>query len=202
VTAPDERARDLQRLAFVLQSTLPGAPMIYYGDEAGMWGGDDPDDRKPMVWADHVYDAEVQDPRGLPRRPDPVAFDGRLFAFYRDVIALRSRLPALRTGEMRVIAANDAARAFAFSRSAGDEMIVVLVNAGESETSFDLSGPDGIVPLVPVLASRGALADIPSLVATFHDDGSTTYRNPVPARTAVVFRRVRGEDVRPGGLQE
>jgi hypothetical protein len=55
---------------------------------------------------------------------------------------------------------------------------------------------------VPVFVSRGDLADIPSLVATFHDDGTTTYRNPVPPRTAVVFRRVRPEDVRPGGLVE
>ena len=30
--------------------TYRGAPMIYYGDEVGMWGADDPHDRKPMIW--------------------------------------------------------------------------------------------------------------------------------------------------------
>ena len=44
--------------------TYVGAPMIYYGDEAGMWGGHDPDDRMPMVWADLQYDPQAIDPRG------------------------------------------------------------------------------------------------------------------------------------------
>ena len=32
--------------------TYVGAPMIYYGDEVGMWGADDPSCRKPMLWDD------------------------------------------------------------------------------------------------------------------------------------------------------
>ncbi len=44
--------------------TYVGAPMIYYGDEAGMWGGHDPDDRMPMVWEDLKYDPQAIDPRG------------------------------------------------------------------------------------------------------------------------------------------
>ena len=30
----------------------PGATTVYYGDEVGMWGGNDPDDRQPMIWKD------------------------------------------------------------------------------------------------------------------------------------------------------
>jgi glycosidase len=202
VGAPDERARDLQRIAFVLQTTMPGAPMVYYGDEAGAWGGDDPDDRKPMIWPDLTYDAEAGDPRGRPRTPDPVAFDHALYDFYRDVLGLRRRLPALRRGNMQVLAADDASRTFAFSRTLGDELVVMLVNAGDEDSALDLTGPDGLIPLVPIFATRGDVAEVPSIVLTFHDDGTTTYRNPVPARTAVVFRRARQEDVRPGGLVE
>lgn len=41
----------------------PGAPMIYYGDEAGMWGGDDPDCHwKPMVWPGMIYEMETSHP--------------------------------------------------------------------------------------------------------------------------------------------
>ncbi len=36
----------------IFQMTYLGAPVIYYGDEAGMWGANDPDSRKPMVWDD------------------------------------------------------------------------------------------------------------------------------------------------------
>lgn len=47
INRPDERIRRLQRLLVALQMTYVGAPMIYYGDEAGMWGEDDPGCRTP-----------------------------------------------------------------------------------------------------------------------------------------------------------
>jgi len=49
IRRPDDRERDIQRLIVLFQMSYVGAPMIYYGDEAGMWGGNDPDDRMPMV---------------------------------------------------------------------------------------------------------------------------------------------------------
>ena len=69
--------------------TYVGAPMIYYGTEAGMWGGDDPCDRMPMVWPDMTYDPQQADPLGRPRAADVVEFDEALFNFYRAAIALR-----------------------------------------------------------------------------------------------------------------
>ena len=53
-----------------------------------MWGGDDPCDRKPMVWNDLVYESEQAHPHGTARETDTVAFDHELFAFYRDIIGL------------------------------------------------------------------------------------------------------------------
>jgi len=44
IRKPDDRERDIQRVC--------ASSIIYYGDEAGMWGGHDPDDRMPMVWED------------------------------------------------------------------------------------------------------------------------------------------------------
>ncbi len=63
VRKPHAQERELQRMVATVQMTFVGAPMLYYGTEAGMWGGDDPDDRKPMVWDDLVYDDETGDPR-------------------------------------------------------------------------------------------------------------------------------------------
>jgi len=48
VDRPD--TRDKLRLAFAWLMTTPGAPMIFYGDEIGMTGAGDPDNRRPMVW--------------------------------------------------------------------------------------------------------------------------------------------------------
>ena len=46
---PDE-AKQKQYLVALMQFTYAGAPTIYYGDELGMVGADDPDDRRAMIW--------------------------------------------------------------------------------------------------------------------------------------------------------
>ena len=86
---PDERTRRTQENILVQQFTYIGAPHIWNGDEVGMWGADDPDERKPMVWADLRYEDEVTHPFGRARRRDRVAPDTALFRVYRDLIALR-----------------------------------------------------------------------------------------------------------------
>ncbi len=60
------------------QMAFLGAPMIYYGDETGMWGPDDPSNRQPMVWRD-------LEPYDNPQ----VKFDPQIFATYRRAIAAR-----------------------------------------------------------------------------------------------------------------
>ena len=77
-------------MVVLLQMTYLGAPMVYYGDEAGMWGGDDPCDRMPMVWDDlAVTNRRPPTARAGRATADAVAFDRELFEFYRDAIALR-----------------------------------------------------------------------------------------------------------------
>ena len=68
----------------VMQITFIGAPTFYYGTETGMWGGDDPCDRMPMVWDDiQGYADQSADPLRRERAPDPVEFDANLWQFYR-----------------------------------------------------------------------------------------------------------------------
>ena len=102
--APTERRR--QQLLVLFQMTYIGAPMIYYGDEAGMWGANDPCDRKPMIWPEMEYEPEAMLPDGRPRPlADEVAFDYDLFDFYRRLIAIRQASPALRRGDYRTLLA-------------------------------------------------------------------------------------------------
>lgn len=42
----------------ILQFSLPGIPLVYYGDEKGMWGADTPENIKPMLWEDINYAME------------------------------------------------------------------------------------------------------------------------------------------------
>lgn len=64
IRKPNNPERRIQQLMVFAQFTLPGAPMIYYGDEAGMWGANDPCCRKPMLWPDIEYEPEETRPDG------------------------------------------------------------------------------------------------------------------------------------------
>ncbi|MEM7789136.1 MAG: alpha-amylase family glycosyl hydrolase, partial [Bacteroidota bacterium] len=201
VRAPHKEERDLQRAVVLLQMGLPGAPHVYYGDEAGMWGADDPDDRKPMVWPDLAYETESRAPRGLVRDPDPVAFDATLFGFYQRAIALRHADPVLRRGGLSVLAASG--DAVAFERRLGAERRVVAFNRAAAPRFLALPGEGVPSPLVPVVVSRDDAGAVPSLVAVIDDaEAGLTYGLQVPARTTVVYRPAEAADVRPRGLDE
>lgn len=131
VRAPRPAERDLQRLVALFQMTYVGPPMVYYGTEAGLWGGDDPDDRKPMLWPDLRYDDEAADPLGRARRPDPVAFDPALFDYYRDVVALRRAHAPLRRGLFEVLLADAERGVLAYRRALAGDALVVVLNPGE-----------------------------------------------------------------------
>lgn len=94
VRKPDDFERQKQKAILTFQFTYIGAPYIYYGDEVGMWGADDPDCRKPMVWPEFDYETETVHPLGHSRQPDPVFVDRELLEFYRSLIRLRRDLPA------------------------------------------------------------------------------------------------------------
>ncbi len=136
---PNADEKNTQKLLATFQMTYLGAPMLYYGDEAGMWGANDPDDRKPMVWEGLSYEPERTNPDGTRRIPaDPVAFDPDLFKHYRLLIALRKGSEALQTGDFETVVADD--DLYGFSRTAGNERVLVLFNVGRKERDFKLDG--------------------------------------------------------------
>lgn len=61
---PDESDRRVMSMIRVQQMTWPGAPHIWNGDEFGMWGADDPDNRKPVAWPDLGFVREAWRPFG------------------------------------------------------------------------------------------------------------------------------------------
>ncbi len=141
---PDERTRRIQEMILVQQFTYIGAPHIWYGDEVGMWGADDPDPRKPMVWADLEYEDEATHPFGLPREPDHVAPDMGLFETYRDLIALRQdHLRLFVDGELSWLLADDEAGLLAYERLLGDQRAIVAINASDEAHELVLEAADG-----------------------------------------------------------
>jgi glycosidase len=136
--APNDHERRIQKLAVFFQMTTPGAPMIYYGEEAGMWGARDPDCRMPMVWADFKFDPLALDPHGRARPPANVNFDPALHAFYQSVIALRHEHPSLRHGGFVVVLADDSAQSLAFTRDTPAEKLLVILNRSHAAQTLSI----------------------------------------------------------------
>jgi cyclomaltodextrinase / maltogenic alpha-amylase / neopullulanase len=141
---PNAHERALHKLFVLFQMTHLGAPMVYQGDEAGVWGANDPCCRKPMVWRDMSHDAEATSADGRAREtPDPVAFDEDLFAHYKRCIAIRAAAPVLRTGKVETLVCNDLLGLIVHLRSDGDERALVAINRGNGAVETAVSLPKG-----------------------------------------------------------
>jgi glycosidase len=116
---PSAEAYARARLAVLLQATYIGAPLIYYGDEVGMWGADDPSCRKPMLWKDLEPYENPEDNQVMEEH----------LAFYKQVLALRHAHPALRIGSFAPLVADDGADVLAFLRAGEGECLIVVLNA-------------------------------------------------------------------------
>ncbi|AFN74004.1 cyclomaltodextrinase [Melioribacter roseus P3M-2] len=139
VRKPNEIEREKQKLAVALQFTLPGAPQIYYGDEAGMWGGDDPDCRKPMVWEEFNYEVEKSHPLGKDRPADSVFFDKQLFDWYKKMARIRNGNKALSVGKVIFMEELETQNILAYKRILDGEEIIVIANIKGEPEKFDIN---------------------------------------------------------------
>jgi len=101
-------------LAIALQMTIPGCPAIFYGDEVGLTGDNDPGCRLCMQW-------------------DKSKQNLKLFDWYKKLIAIRKNTPALYEGDYHTELCDDENNVYAFSRNAKTESVIVIVNAGNKE---------------------------------------------------------------------
>jgi glycosidase len=106
-------------LAQALLMAIDGVPMVYYGDEIGMTGAGDPDNRRDMRFGDKVT-------------PD----ENRVLENFRKLGALRRQHPALRSGSRRTLAAGH--DLYAFARAQLADRVVVLFNRATNDSQFDL----------------------------------------------------------------
>ena len=110
--SPQERvrAKTRLRLASLLQFTLPGVPCLYYGDEAGMEGFEDPFNRRCFPWGNE--DTALQD-------------------WYKRLLAARNSIPAFAGGAYRGLKAENGV--FLFSRTSQGSKVLILTNLGGEE---------------------------------------------------------------------
>ena len=135
---PDQVGWSKIKAILTFQFTYPGAPYIYYGDEVGMWGADDPDCRKPMIWAEYNYDDETAHPCDrLPdcnyhRDRDKVGINQDILNTYKTLIKLRKKYSALTHGDYQTVLTADETGLFVFQRQFENELILAVFNSSSS----------------------------------------------------------------------
>ena len=107
-----EKAKKKLYLASVLQFTLPGIPSIFYGDEAGLQGFDDPINRRPYPWGSE---------------------DKEILAHYKKLGRIRRENRAVFSGGFNM---RDENGLVAYERAVGDDEILIAVNAGADDKTL------------------------------------------------------------------
>ena len=113
--AERERGTALLKLAALVLYAFPGSPTVYYGDEAGMDGFEDPFNRRTYPWGHE---------------------DTALLDWFRTLGRLRAERESLQSGDIAYPLA--AGRVLCFARRADDEVSLCAVNAGAESASVDL----------------------------------------------------------------
>jgi glycosidase len=119
------------RLAFGLTLTLRGIPQLYYGDEIGMTGGGDPDNRNdfPGGW--------TEDPRNAFMETGRTAEQQATFTYVQKLLHLRREHPALTGGRLWNLASDESG--YVFLREAEEERVMVAFNNSAKTREFRVS---------------------------------------------------------------
>ncbi len=112
-----------EELAAAVQFTWVGAPSIYYGDEIGMEGGVDPDNRRGMVWSN-----------ATPQNP--------VLQYYKKLIQTRKSSPALQSGDPRVLLSDDAKSTVVYARELDNDLAIVAINRSDSPQTISIHLPE------------------------------------------------------------
>lgn len=110
-----------QKLASLIQFTLPGAPTIFYGDEIAQTGDDDPDDRRTFMGLDQGG------------RPDL-----KMLLHYQMLSGLRKFNSVLTAGDLQVLLADDVAGVVAYGRKTGAQAAIIAINRSNQVCTVDI----------------------------------------------------------------
>lgn len=160
------------KLAFTCLLTTRGIPMIYYGDEIAMRGGNDPDNRRdfPGGWKGDSRNAFTKDGRTAEQQD--------VFSHVRRLLRLRTQFDSLRRGRTLTLIAED--RLWAYARVTKKQMAVVVVNSGDGPGQARIKLSDLGIPSLSKWAPQLGLANGPVM-----KDGVAQIT--LPPKTAEVY---------------
>jgi neopullulanase len=113
-------------LAWAFVATQPGPPLLYYGDELGLAGGNDPDNRRLRPWGAYT------------------PAQAELYATFSRLGQLRARTPALQRGDRRELWVDEQLYVYARRTAAGEVALVVLTRAASGRREIPI--PTAVLP--------------------------------------------------------
>lgn len=202
------QAKERLKLAALFQFTYIGAPMVYYGDEAGINAPsvgvsgaglpeDDPYNRAPYPWADEAGNQNIYGPA-----------DTSLINYYATLGTLRRTHPALSTGTYQTLLMGDTTASttdnntFAFIRAQGNDKVLVIMNNGAAANTATIPVgafyPDGTI-LNDALGNSSLSAGKNSLAVHTVVAGNVTVTIPARSGAILVNPVVTAASVTVGG---
>lgn len=157
------------KLAFSILFTIRGTPEMYYGDEIGMEGQGDPDNRRdfPGGWAADAHNGFTASGR-TPQQQD-------IFQHVQSLLRLRAAHPALRSGDLKEIFVDQTA--LIYSRDSGEDRVLVAINNADQTRTIALPAffHSSLLPLWPAESPQA-------------DAAGTSMHIEIPARSAEIYR--------------
>lgn len=136
---PAQSSVQLAKLLLLHQFTYIGAPQIWMGDEMGMWGSDDPNNRKPLIWPEFSFEDESQHPFGQKLsekiQRHPVKFNKELHQYYRFLANLRRNNDVLSLGKIEFLSLENNSDLLAYRRydDQGNQIFVIFNNTKQQQ---------------------------------------------------------------------
>jgi glycosidase len=163
---------DRLKLAFTYLLTSRGIPMIYYGDEIGMLGANDPDNRRdfPGGWPDDRQNAFLAEQNTPEQRA--------VLNHVKTLTHLRLKVDCLRRGATQTLAATS--DTLAYARRTKSELAVVVINAGGNTGIVKIALSDLGIASLAKWRPQLRIADAPTV-------GDSTAQVVMPPNTGEVY---------------
>jgi len=146
-------------VAWTFVFTYIGSPMIYYGDEIGLEGGNDPDCRRSMPWDETQWNKEI-------------------YNLYRKLISLRKKHPALRTGSFKTLKVFNGV--YVYLRHQEDENIIVILNPRGAYNHIK-------IPLQNISSHKRTWKDLLNSDLSYPVEDGSIIIDKLPAKSALIL---------------
>ncbi len=161
---PDAETYKRLQLYLVHLFTTIGAPQIWNGEEMGMWGADDPNCRKPLMWEELKFDPETRtNIQPGPKTYDKVAFNKSQFNYYKKLIRIRKENQVLSSGDITFLLTEG--KKLAYKRSDSKNDVIVMFNLEPTKQAFKLPPNSTWIDLLTNKKHKGDSISLKSLSA-------------------------------------